>query len=801
MVYRGEASAPLPITPPDSSRDLPSAMVRRIPLLHVVLTWTLFGALSLVSCSGGNEAVKEAEKAFARGDFDAAETSLGKTKGEREDALRLRITEARAVRKAGLIKIETIVARAGEADRRTLFDELRRLPGRNSDPLLKQESKVAISRLEDLYASGVSRNQSARKRPDWYLDTGEAITAPPGEDPTAEYAAVPAPPIDDRLARHEERREVPRVTPRETSREVPREAPRETPREEPSTPVVVATPETPTLFASDSPEEFTTDAPLESLAELETMLAVEEFGRARLRAGDLLGAKAAWEEAARRAEFDVERADYLAMAREVDDRLRLRRELIDGFASLPSSFQEHGYRAVAAAGVHLDGSFVTWHQLPLEEWLAAGELVSLSARAELGLIHERMAQHDVQRSWRRLSHLAQEGRVEEDEVFALVARHRREPVPRKGYVFVGGDWLDAAVAETEARQGEGRRLVAAFARAKGQEREDLFWELYEEGFVDELRASLQERWEELAKRFDKDPAGKRLRRLAERREELDRRREAALVLIFDEEEYFYPYNPPACPPDKAARYAGVQRRVDVLVGAVREVWKDATRVSLDGPIAKIVEEARWLVEHEDRIEIASILPDAWPYWALFLDLERGEVDLASFAWDEHEASRLAFSRAVRAYNQRLWARTETVEQGMLATVAARKQVEVTNDYRLMLGREALAWNPLIQAAAHDHSDYMAATGDFGHFEPDPERKGPRERMARRGYDRGKGENCHAGGGDPMGAHVGWCHSSGHHRNLLGVGHREMASGLVGRYWTQDFGADESFQAELSGWSD
>jgi uncharacterized protein YkwD len=50
--------------------------------------------------------------------------------------------------------------------------------------------------------------------------------------------------------------------------------------------------------------------------------------------------------------------------------------------------------------------------------------------------------------------------------------------------------------------------------------------------------------------------------------------------------------------------------------------------------------------------------------------------------------------------------------------------------------------------------------------------------------------------DPASAHDGWAHSSGHHRNLLMAGHREMASSLVSLYWTQNFGADRAFEKEL-----
>jgi uncharacterized protein YkwD len=91
---------------------------------------------------------------------------------------------------------------------------------------------------------------------------------------------------------------------------------------------------------------------------------------------------------------------------------------------------------------------------------------------------------------------------------------------------------------------------------------------------------------------------------------------------------------------------------------------------------------------------------------------------------------------------------------------------------------------------------MADTGDFGHTETDPARRTVNDRLRLVDYGSGGSENCHMGGGDPKGAHDGWVHSSGHHRNLLVPGHTEMASGLAGFYWTQNFGADDAFLEEL-----
>ena len=119
-----------------------------------------------------------------------------------------------------------------------------------------------------------------------------------------------------------------------------------------------------------------------------------------------------------------------------------------------------------------------------------------------------------------------------------------------------------------------------------------------------------------------------------------------------------------------------------------------------------------------------------------------------------------------------------------------------------MGRRALAWNPRLQAAAKGHSNWMSETGKFSHFnDEDPTRTTPGDRMGLEGYNAGISENLHQGGAGPEGAHYGWTQSSGHHRNLLMPGHREMASAVAGAYWTQNYGVGRGFLEELKAWYD
>jgi uncharacterized protein YkwD len=59
---------------------------------------------------------------------------------------------------------------------------------------------------------------------------------------------------------------------------------------------------------------------------------------------------------------------------------------------------------------------------------------------------------------------------------------------------------------------------------------------------------------------------------------------------------------------------------------------------------------------------------------------------------------------------------------------------------------------------------------------------------------GASENIAQAGG-PSGAHDGWCHSSGHHRNLLASGWKLLGVGNSGHLWCQNFAAGESMPLE------
>lgn len=374
----------------------------------------------------------------------------------------------------------------------------------------------------------------------------------------------------------------------------------------------------------------------------------------------------------------------------------------------------------------------------------------------------------------------------------LVARARGTEVPEGGFVLHEGAFLGALDHDRELVGREVERLLRAVLGDRVPQRLEAHATLVELARVHpwaekELARGLTELEAKARRGLGRSKAWKPLLALAEERAQLDAARKRALALIFDEQRYFYPV-----PPNRRAEYEQVQREVDERVAAVRELWDAGSTVRLDERFRESLRDLTWARREQGH----RSLPEDVPAWMALLGPELEELALDSFAWDHRERARLLRDRWIEARNERVWSGAAETD-GVACGRAEQEQVRITNRYRALLGRQSVAWDPLIQAAAAVHSDYMSRTGNFGHFEEDvPGRRTPFDRMREQGYDRGVSENCHAGSGSPEGAHQGWTHSSGHHRNLLMTGHTEMATAVAGPYWTQNFGMGEASRAEL-----
>jgi hypothetical protein len=511
-----------------------------------------------------------------------------------------------------------------------------------------------------------------------------------------------------------------------------------------------------------------------------------------------------WALAAEAATIDRERARYELRGFSARARHDLRVSLAAAYREDEDVFFGAGVGLLEVGGMTIGGEPVAWMDLAPSTLAKLVEAVELSSRDRVGLALEKLAREDAHGRSGGLADLKRafvEGTIDQRTTWHLVASYRREAVPAGGYEWRGGQWISSLDLDLEVLGEELDALAATLARGDLDERDEAFAALAVHARASEagrltLDTALRERFVRAAASIEKGSTLQQLAAVAGMRTELDRRREHALDLIYDTVTYFYPYNPPDPTSGKTiGDYYEAQREVDVRVNEVRDLWeRTVPAVSLPRGFKDALADLDWIRGQHGHLRGPLLLQEDWPEWLDGIDTSVERISVSTFAWDARERAQKARGRLVRSWNEERWESSDALE------TAEKNQVRITNAYRQMFGRRALAWNGKIQEAAQWHSDYMANTGNFGHTEPeDPANRTPFDRMRRVGYLRGASENCHRGSGDPQGAHTGWCHSSGHHRNLLQAGHAEMASGLAAGNWTQNFGNGTDFETELEAW--
>lgn len=116
----------------------------------------------------------------------------------------------------------------------------------------------------------------------------------------------------------------------------------------------------------------------------------------------------------------------------------------------------------------------------------------------------------------------------------------------------------------------------------------------------------------------------------------------------------------------------------------------------------------------------------------------------------------------------------------------RKGVREVNEWRLLLGLNALLIDSKLCDASRGHSDDMAKNNFFSHESPIPGKKTPWERAANEGT-KASGENIYMGSSSPTSANKGWFYSPGHHKNMFKGSHKRIGLGRYASHWTQMFG--------------
>lgn len=352
----------------------------------------------------------------------------------------------------------------------------------------------------------------------------------------------------------------------------------------------------------------------------------------------------------------------------------------------------------------------------------------------------------------------------------------------------------ASAAPLRAADDDLDLVVKKFREADAEDRDRYYRQLEEQMYEHELLILLNERLAAARKRVGRAKEIKSLGKLSEKRRELDLIRREAVGIIFDEVRYFTPYKPPEVSAERHAEYRKVQAEIDELVEEAGELWHKTKPVKLKAAFRTALDDLLWTYGKVRELDSTAKLPEGLPSWIRGVDPSAEVVGIDTFAWSAEEAEALATDRRILRYNELVAAQVQQAKEGVeddeRPAAIEVDQVRVTNDYRRLLGHPVLAWDRRIQKAVRWHCDYMDRRGTLTHFQEDvPGMRTPGERMRKAGYERGNAENVAGGQSGPEDVHRSWSHSPGHHRNLLARGHRAMATGKSGRYWTQNFGAD------------
>ncbi|MBI1850025.1 MAG: CAP domain-containing protein [Planctomycetes bacterium] len=270
--------------------------------------------------------------------------------------------------------------------------------------------------------------------------------------------------------------------------------------------------------------------------------------------------------------------------------------------------------------------------------------------------------------------------------------------------------------------------------------------------------------------FPKTPAFASLRQRL--RKEIVERRAAALSIIHDTGRY----------PDDAHGAVG-QPEVSARVGELREVydrptfWLRSRVPDVESLLAPIDENHRF----SESVGVAK---------GRFADV----MEAMAFLDDQFDTRSLAMEKEKKAWEEILEYNDSVATS---ATEIEREAIRLTNEYRILMGVLPVEIDERLLVAARKHSEEMAERGYFAHESPVEANKTPGARVHHEGYSGGVAENI-AEDSSAESAVDGWCHSSGHHRNLIAAGHRQIGLGVAADkkghlYFTQDFGAGASLR--------
>jgi len=178
-----------------------------------------------------------------------------------------------------------------------------------------------------------------------------------------------------------------------------------------------------------------------------------------------------------------------------------------------------------------------------------------------------------------------------------------------------------------------------------------------------------------------------------------------------------------------------------------------------------------LAKFRDAIVKTAILPDEEPAESGIINAEKSVI------------SELA---GLPREGLRIMAGNDKIAEKAKVPAKEREGIREVNEWRLLLGLNALVLDPKLCDASREHSEDMNKHKFFAHNSPLPGKETPWKRAGNHGT-KASGENIYMGSESPASANKGWFYSPGHHKNMFKRSHKRIGLGQYSRHWTQMFG--------------
>jgi len=178
-----------------------------------------------------------------------------------------------------------------------------------------------------------------------------------------------------------------------------------------------------------------------------------------------------------------------------------------------------------------------------------------------------------------------------------------------------------------------------------------------------------------------------------------------------------------------------------------------------------------LANFRDAIVAAIVIPDQVESLVAVLEFEKQTVSALSDLPQE---------------GLRTIKKNDEIARKSQIPIKEREGIREVNEWRLLLGLNALDLDPKLCEASRGHSEDMNKHKFFAHESPIAGKETPWKRAAKVGT-KATGENIYMGSQTPASANKGWFFSPGHHKNMFKNTHMRIGLGQYERYWTQLFG--------------